>query len=121
MKLAIIALLALVAGRATTDPARHIERNCPTKRVYGDELDEAVRDLDKWQLGDKVRVGGDGYCTHNAKAVKRWAEAKGMPCEIVDEYHGTHWAVHPVGSKYTISWVDYVGLVRRKCKAKNTK
>jgi len=113
MKPLLIALL-LIAGCATSDPARYIERHCPIQRVYGDELDEAVRDRGKWKLGDKVKVGGDGYCTFNSMGIKDWAEAVGMPCKIVSEQRGNHWAVHPLGSRYCVDYVDYLGIKRTR-------
>jgi len=105
----------------SNDPARKIERKCPVKFVKSDEQEaQVVRDRTETYEGGIVWVIGE--CLHDAKVIKAWAEAKGIPCELkltTAEFDGRqipngHMTVHPIGSKYTLDYVYGVGIVRRK-------
>lgn len=105
------------------DTARFIRRNCPIKRVdTEEEYQQAVQDGPEWK-GGKVRVIGE--CTFDARAIKSWAEAHGIKCNIASTvaYYGRrkipngHWTVVPEGSKYTLDYVENVGVVSRRIRA----
>jgi len=122
MKEIVTIVLSLIAFGCVTndvynrskDPARYIMRHCPVQRVYGDELDIAVRDAGKWIKGDNVKVGGDGYCTFNSVGIKKWAESNGIPCETKDVMGGAHRTIAPEGCSYYLDPVRYTGIIVRR-------
>lgn len=113
------ALLGIVTGCATSDPARIISRNCPVKRVYGEEASRICAKGSDWN-GGKVYVVG--VCWYDAQAITKWARAQGIECETktVDAYYGRkiikngHVTVNPIHSKYYCDYRDRVGVVRIK-------
>lgn len=115
---AVIVLCASWSG--ATDPAKTISRKCPIKRMDTDaEYQKAVKEGPEWK-GGKVRVIGE--CTYDSRAIKSWAEAQGIKCRIAStvawvgrrKIAGGHWTVIADDSKYTIDYVENIGVVTRR-------
>jgi len=99
------------ARRVQTDPARFIQRNCPTKRVGGDEADHIVM---KGIYFDERHCYIVGNCWRDANAICKWAISKGIECRTLSLDNGNHIVVWPVGSRSVLQYIDGVGLARTR-------
>ena len=111
-KALLIFLLGMGVGCATTDTARRIERECPTKRIsYEDEelLLKAIKQRHGYTHG---YVYVTGNCWHNSIVIAQWAKAQGM--NVKSRAGGNHAWVHCPDSKYDVEYRDGVGIVRIK-------
>ena len=99
-------MLAMLAGCATSDTARYVERNCPTKRVEGAEAYRVVRER---ILTDDKHVYIVGNCWRDAQAVAEWCRVQGIKYEEV--YEANHVYLRVNGKR--IEYIDGVGLVAR--------
>ena len=115
--IALALVCILLVGCHTTDPSVYIQKNCPYKRVYGERLDEVVRD---GLFYDGKTVWLVGNCWRDAVAISRWAESKGIECDVLPAparvgnriITGGHMFVQPIGSRYYVEYRDGVGIVR---------
>lgn len=119
----VVLIVACYTGVRADDPAKLINRYCPVVMVKTEEeYQQAVLDGPKW-TGGEVRVIGE--CTYDSLAIKSWAEAQGIKCRIASTvgYVGRrkiargHWTVIPEGSKYTVDYVQNIGVVTRRIRS----
>jgi len=121
--IALIFIASMCGGCATTDTARRIQRQCPTKFVYGEEAAREVAKGYEWTSGD---VKLTGHCLFDSSRVCDWSRKQGISCGIKYEdaviWNGFkrktikngHLLIDPIGSKYYLSSTERRGLVRKR-------
>ena len=70
-----IAVGMILSGCASTDPARYIQRNCPVKRVYGDEAMRVSRE--RLHYDGKYAYMTDS-CLFNSISYARFCDSEGI-------------------------------------------
>ena len=104
-----LALILLLTGCTTIDPARTITRHCPIEYVdYDSPLLLKAIEQQKGYKGGKVYVTEN--CWHNAVVICKWALAQGIDCMVV----GTGNHCYVLAGDKRIDYVYGVGLVARR-------
>ena len=97
-------------GCATTDTARLIERQCPTKRISYDDEELLLKAIEQRKGYTHGYVYVTENCWHNSIVIAQWAKAQGM--NVVSKARGNHARVHCPDSLYDVEYMDGIGIVR---------
>ena len=112
-----VAVGMILSGCASTEPDRYVVRNCPVKRVYGEEADRVVKEKIYY---DGKHVFTVGNCWRDAQSIAKWCDSQGIEYkeQAVSVKYGKRTIrnghVNLVINNSTIEYIDGLGVVRKK-------